>query len=95
MSCSAFQIEAQVKFIDKKLINGVPTLYVGRHRNYDKRNNNNGANDENLNSINSHGGEAQPRVDAVEVRDRVRLPVFVLPLLIIVVIIDGVGGGDR
>ena len=51
-------------------------------------------NDSDLNGIDSHGSEAQPRVDAVEVRDRVRLPVFVLPLLIIVVI-DGVGDGDR
>ena len=44
-------------------------------------------NDVNLNGIDSHGSEAQPRVDAVEMRDRVWLPVFVLPLLIMIMMI--------
>ena len=39
----------------------------------------------NLNGIDSHGGKAQPAVDAVEMRDRVWLPIFVLPLLIMMI----------
>ena len=39
----------------------------------------------NLNGIDSHGGKAQPRVDAVKMRDRVWLPIFVLPLLIMMI----------
>ena len=38
----------------------------------------------NLNGIDSHGSEAQPGVDAVEMRNRVWLPIFVLPLLIMI-----------
>ena len=49
--------------------------------------NNDEDNDVNLNGIDSHGSEAEPGVDAVEMRDWVRLPVFVLPLLIMIMMI--------
>ena len=43
-------------------------------------------NDSDLNGIDSHGSEAQPGVDAVEMRNRVRLPILVLPLLIMMML---------
>ena len=49
--------------------------------------NNDEDNDVNLNGIDSHGSEAEPGVDAVEMRDWVWLPVFVLPLLIMIMMI--------
>ena len=43
-------------------------------------------NDADLNGIDSHGSEAEPRVDAVEMRNRVRLPILVLPLLMMMML---------
>ena len=39
-----------------------------------------------LDCVDRHGGEPKPRVDAVEVGDRVRCAVLVLPLLVIMML---------
>ena len=40
-----------------------------------------------LDCVDRHGGESKPRVDAVEVGDRVRCAVLVLPLLVTMMLI--------
>ena len=40
-----------------------------------------------LDCVDRHGGEPKPRVDAVEVGDRVRCAVLVLPLLVIIMML--------